>query len=41
MRHKITMAIFLEADEVLRGVKETIGNHTSELLFLSEKVGDM
>lgn len=41
MRDKIIMSILLEADEVLRGVKETMGNHTSELLFLSENVGDM
>jgi len=33
--------IFLETAEVLRGVEETMCNHTSELLFLAEKVGDL
>ena len=40
MRDKIMRLIFLETDEVLRGVEETMLNHTSELLFLSEKAGD-
>lgn len=41
MREKKTTLILVEKDEVLRGVEETMCNHTSELFFLSEIVGDM